>query len=158
MTNNAAVKKLIESELREERELIKEYAYLKKLEEFVDGRNERGAVRVLDRIRRYEKRLERAHRHVLYFLEELRLEGLNDDVIDRFERIEADIGYFIADFNHMTEGSEEKLRQMVENEVWEDLERYVIGNLEMDINRWLEIDRALLDLEMDMLLDDIERP
>jgi hypothetical protein len=147
----------MESELREERELIKEHAYLRKLEECIADRNEGVCVRVLARIRRYERRLERAHRHVMFLHEELRNEGFPPEAIERFERIESDIEYFIEDFNAMTMGNEPELLEMIEKEAWEELERFVIGNLERDIDRWLDIDRALTDLELDLLLDSMER-
>ena len=156
MSQDATVKRLIESELREERELIKEYAYLKKLEELVEGRKETAALRVLSRVRRYERRLERAHRHVLYMLEEIEQERLPPEVVERIYNIERDLEFYIEDFERMTSSDDMQLRELIENRAWDELERYVIGNLEMDISRWLEIDGILLDLELDCVLNDLE--
>ena len=153
MAQKATVRRLMDSEVREERELYLEYGYLRKLEESISERNKTAAIKAVYRIHRYERRLERVHHQVLANLLELRRKGIPPHGIQRIEEIERDIEYFMNDFSTVTDMEESMLEEMIRKDAWDDLERYVIGNLERDIRRWLEIDKALIDLELDMMVD-----
>jgi hypothetical protein len=151
MDNDVTMRRIVRSETREERELLREYAYLNKLKRYVRERNKTAAAKIVNRIQRYEDRLERVHQRVLDNLEDLRRDNLPENGLERIQGIEVDVGYFMEDFRTMASRDEARLKEMVEDEMWEDLERYAIRCLKRDITRWLEIDRTLIDLEVDVL-------
>ena len=151
MQANDKIERMRELEVREERELLREYAYLNKLRHYVNERNVTAATKLATRIQRYEDRLERTHRRVMGYLEDMRADDMDPDAVEMMRRIEDDVAFYMMDINNMASVDEARLLELVDAEDWEELRHFTIKNLKRDIKRWLEIDRALIELENHIL-------
>lgn len=151
MDTNETIGTIRQLKVREERELLREYAYLNKLKEYVKSRNVTAAARIASRIQRYEMRLERTHRRVLRNLEELRTDDLDREALERIKRIEDDISFYLTDINSMASRNEARIVELVNTKEWEELEHFTIKNMKRDIRRWLEIDKAIIEVEDHLL-------
>lgn len=151
MIKKRDIKKIERLEIKEERELLRESAYLTKLKEDIRKRNKTAAAKIAKKIESYEFRLERSHKRVLEYLKALKAEDLVEDAAKRLDKIEEDINFYREDLLEVASRDDEKLREFAEQEKWDELAENVIKNLKRDIEGWLALDKKLIEFEKKLI-------
>ena len=153
MNKKNSLKKAEQLERREERRLLKEYAYLEKLKHEITQRNRSVATTLATKIRGFESKIERIHNRILETLKAVKADGLERKDEKKLEQIEEDINLFKEDLKKRVSGYKSELNEYINQERWDELECCIIDNLKQDIKDWLSLDKKLIEFEQEAISD-----
>jgi len=153
MNKKNSLKKAEELERREEKRLLKEYAYLEELKHEITQRNRSVANKLANKIRGFESKVERIHTRILETLEAIKAEGLELKDEKKLGQIEEDINTFKDDLKNRVSGYKSELNEYINQERWDELECCIIDNLKQDIKDWLSLDKKLIEFEQEIISD-----
>lgn len=153
MNKKNSLKKAEQLERREERHLLKEYAYLEKLKHEITQRNRSVATKLANKIRGFESKIERIHNRILETLKAVKAEDLERKDEKKLGQIEEDINLFKEDLKKRVAGYKSELNEYIDQERWDELECCIIDNLKQDIKDWLSLDKKLIEFEQGTISD-----